>query len=92
VAKAAGVIAVVAEQSDGTATAAAADQYSTMSAEMRRNPLDPKALNVAIAARDFDVASKKAQAGNAGIFQVDIGFIDLAVITRNDVAQFIDID
>jgi hypothetical protein len=92
VAKAASVIAVVVEQSNSTATAAAADEYSTMFAETRSDPFNTKALKVAVTARDFDMASKKTQAGDAGIFQFDIGFIDLAVIARNDVAQFIDID
>ena len=91
-AEAAGVIAVVAEQANSTATAAATDEYSTMSAEIRRNPYDAEALNVAVAARDFDMASKKPQAGDARIFQADVGFIDLAVITRNDVSQFMDAD
>jgi hypothetical protein len=63
-----------------------------MSAEIGRNPYDTEALNVAVTACDFDMASKKPQAGDARVFQIDIGFIDLAVITRNDVAQVMDVN
>jgi hypothetical protein len=92
VAKAAGVIAVVAEQSDSTATAAAADQYSTMFAETGPNPYDAKALDVTVAAHDFEARGREPQIGKIGIFEADVGLIDLAVIARNDVPQSIDID
>ena len=68
VAKAAGVIAVVAVQSDSTASAAPTDEYSTTFAEMRGNPLDAEALNVAVTACDLDMAGEEAQASNIGIF------------------------
>src|SRR5262245_29718854 len=59
VAKAAGVIAVVAVQSDSTASAAPTDEYSTTFAEMCGNPLDAEALNVAVTAHDFEAGGGK---------------------------------
>src|SRR5262249_15113843 len=91
-AKAAGVIAVVAVQSDSTASAAATDKYSTMFAEMRRNPHNAEALHVTVTARDFDIAGEETQASDVGIFETYIGFIDLAVIARNGMAQVMDAD
>ena len=84
---AAGVIAVVAKQSDSTAGAAAADQYRARSTKACSDPHDTKALDVAIAARYFDMTGEKAQTGDGRIFEADVGLVDLAGITRDDVAQ-----
>ena len=92
VTEAAGIIAVVAVQSDSTASAVAARQYSTMLAEMSRNPFDAKALNVAVAARNLDMISEEAQASNIGALQFDIGLTNTIGIVRDDVAQVIDTD
>ena len=88
--KAASVIAVMAEQPDGTASATAADQYSTMLAEIGGDPFNAEALDVTVAAHDLQRGSGKAQIGEIGIFQADIGFVDLAVIARDDMAQVMD--
>ena len=79
VAKAAGVIAVVAVQSDSTASAAPTDEYSTTFAEMRGNPLDAEALNVAVTAHDFEAGGGKAQISQVGIFETDIWLDSLAI-------------
>jgi hypothetical protein len=63
-----------------------------MSAEVGRNPYDAEALNVAVAAHDFEAGGGKPQIGQVGVFEADVGFDDLAVITRNDVAQVMDIN
>ena len=68
---AAGVIAVMAEQSNSTAAAAAADQYRTMFAETRPDPHNTEALNIAVAAHDFEAGGGKPQIGKIGVFQAD---------------------
>src|SRR5262249_5113009 len=82
----------MAEQSDRTATTAAADQYRAMSTETCSDPYDPEALNVIVAAHDFEAGGGKPQIGETRIFQADVGFIDLAVMAWNSAAQFIDVD
>src|ERR1700751_4012815 len=63
-----------------------------MSAKACAYPLDAKALNVAGAAHDLERGHGKPQIGKIGGFEADIGVIDLAMITRDDATQFIDID
>ena len=63
-----------------------------MFAETRPDPHDAEALNIAVAAHDLEAGGGKPQIDEIGVFQVDIGLIDLAVITRNDVAQFVNIN
>lgn len=89
---AAGVIAVMAKQSNSAATAAAADQYGAMFAEARLDPDNTEALEMAVAAHDFERGCGKPQVGEIGVFQTDVGLDDLAGIARDDVAQVIDID
>ena len=91
-AEATSIIAKAAEQSDSTAATAAADQYRAMSTETCSDPYDPEALNVIVAAHDFEAGGGKPQVCEVGVFQADVGFIDLAVITRNGVTQLMDID
>src|SRR5262249_20423136 len=92
VAKAAGVIAVVAVQSDSAVTAGAGDKDSTMLGQIGRNPLNAEALKVAVTTHDFEARSGKPQISQVGIFQTDVGLIDLAVIARNGVAQVMNAD
>ena len=61
VTEAAGIIAVVAIQSDSTATAVAAHQYRARSTKPCLDPHDAEALNVAVAARNLDMISEEAQ-------------------------------
>ena len=61
-----------------------------MSAEPRPDPNDAEALDVAVTAHDFEARGGKPQIGKLGIFEGDIGFIDLTVIARDDVAQVMD--
>src|SRR5262245_12508356 len=82
----------MAEQSNSTTTAAAADQYGTMLAKTCAYPHNAEALNVAIAACDFDVLGKEAQASDVRVLEAYIRLIDLAVIARDDVAQFANIN
>jgi len=92
VAIAAGVIAVMAKQSDSAIAAAVADQYSAMFTETGPDPLDTKVLDVTIAAHDFECGGGKPQIGEIGIFEAHVEFIDLAVVARDDLAQVVDID
>ena len=89
---AAGVIAVMAEQSDSAAGAAAADKYRTMFAETCFDPFNAEPLSVAVAAHDLEPGSGQPQIGEVGVFEADVEFIDLAVVTRDDLAQIVDID
>jgi len=87
----AGIGAISSEQPSGAATAGAHEDR-TVSAKTRPDPYDPEALNMTTTAHDFERGSGKPQIGKLGVFEAYIGFIDLAVIARNDVTQFIDID
>jgi hypothetical protein len=49
-----------------------------MFAETGPNPYDAEALNIAVAAHDLEAGSRKPQIGKVGVFQADVGFIDLA--------------
>ena len=64
--EAAAVVAVMAVQSDSTVTTAAADEYSTMLAEIGRNPLNSEALNVTVTTHDFEARSGQPQIGQVG--------------------------
>ena len=68
---AAGICAVVREQSNSTATAAIAYQYRAMAAEVGRYPCDTEALYAPEIVGDFEVEGGKTQTGNAGIFKAD---------------------
>ena len=87
----AGIHAISSKQSDSAVTAEAYEDCAGFS-QARPDPYDAEALDVAIAACDFDMTGKQAQTGDVGIFQVDIGLINIIGIARNDVAQVIDID
>src|SRR5262245_66319174 len=63
-----------------------------MSPKTCSDPYDPEALNVIVAAHNFEAGGREPQVGEVGIFQADVGFVDLAVIAWNGVAQLIDID
>ena len=63
-----------------------------MFAEPRPDPYDAEALNVAVAAPDFEAGGGKPQIGEIGIFEAYVGFVDLAVIARDSVAQFVNIN
>src|SRR5262245_30948430 len=63
-----------------------------MSPKTCSDPYDPEALNVIVAAHNFKAGGREPQVGEVGIFQADVGFVDLAVIAWNGVAQLIDID
>ena len=89
-AEATSIIAKAAEQSDSTAATAAADQYRAMSTETCSDPYDPEALNVIVAAHNFEAGGREPHVGEVGIFQADVGFVDLAVIAWNGVAQIMD--
>jgi len=49
-------------------------------------------LNVAVATLDLERGSGKPQIGEIGIFEADVGLMDLAVIARDDVAQVMNIN
>jgi hypothetical protein len=87
----AGIRAISSEQPNG-AIATGAHEDRAVRSETRPDPHDPETLNVAVAAHDLEAGGGKPQIGEIGIFEAHVGFIDLAVIARNDVAQFIDID
>ena len=89
---AAGVIAVMAEQSDGTAMTGATDQHCTMPAKACAYPYDTKVLDMTVAAHDFERGGGKSQIGEIGVFEAHVGFMDLAVVVRDDLAQMVDID
>jgi hypothetical protein len=80
----AGIRAISSEQPD-SAVAAGAHEDCAGCSQARPDPHNAEALNIAIAARELDMTSKEAQTGNVGVFQTDVGFIDLAVVARNDV-------
>jgi len=63
-----------------------------MFTETRPDPLDTKVLDVAIAAHDLERGGGKPQIGEIGVFEADVGLIDVTVLARIDVAQVLDID
>jgi len=90
--EAAGIIAIMVEQSNSAAMAGATDQHCTMPAKACAYPYDTKVLDVAIAAHDLDCGSGKSQIGEVGVFEAHVGLADLAVVARDDLAQVVDID
>ena len=63
-----------------------------MFAEACRDPRDGEALDITVTAHDLERRGGKPHIGQVGIFQADVGLINLAVITRNGMAQFMDAD
>jgi hypothetical protein len=61
-----------------------------MSAKTRAYPHNAEALDVAVAAHDFEARGGKPQIGKLGVSKADVGLIDLTVIARNSVAQVMD--
>jgi hypothetical protein len=82
VAALAGIGAIPSEQPNSAVTAGAHEDR-TVSAETRPDPHDPEPLKVAIASFDFEAGGGKPQIGKIGVFQADVGFVDLARITMN---------
>jgi len=63
-----------------------------MSAKTCAYPHNAEALDVTVAAYDLEAGGGKPQIGEIGILEADIRFVDLAVITRNSVAQVMNAD